>query len=128
MNKNYTKYVRAIICKDDKILFLNEPHKGRPAWNFPGGKVEEGETPKEAVYREVFEELGVKCSDAKLFYSGDFVFDKKKWHGWYFLCSIANFNFTFEEDSEGAEFFSQSEIQQINHGVPNDVIKNLLHH
>lgn len=127
MNKNYSKYVRAIIWKNDKILFLNEPRKGRPAWNFPGGKVEGQETPKEAIYREVFEELGVECFDAELLYSGDFIFDEKKWHGWYFLCHISSFNFIFEEGSEGAEFFSLSEIQQIKHGVPNDVIKVLLH-
>jgi 8-oxo-dGTP diphosphatase len=32
---------------------------GQPPWTFPGGKVEQGETPKAAVVREVWEEAGV---------------------------------------------------------------------
>jgi 8-oxo-dGTP diphosphatase len=40
-------------------------HKNRPAWqagrvNVPGGKVEPGETPQDAVHREWFEETGVQ--------------------------------------------------------------------
>ena len=34
-------------------------------WEFPGGKIEEGESPSQAVVREIVEEVGVNISDEK---------------------------------------------------------------
>lgn len=51
----------AIVKKGDKILLGirgKEPEKGR--WVLPGGGVREGETPEEAVKREILEETGLK--------------------------------------------------------------------
>jgi mutator protein MutT len=51
----------AVINKDGKFLIAkrveNDPLRDK--WEFPGGKVEPGETPEECVRREVFEELGI---------------------------------------------------------------------
>jgi len=51
-----------IIFKNDKILIARRPETGLLGglWEFPGGKLEDGETLKEAVKREVYEELGIK--------------------------------------------------------------------
>ena len=51
--------VAAIIEKDDKILLAQRPeHADQPGmWEFPGGKVEPGETPQQALVREIMEEL-----------------------------------------------------------------------
>src|SRR6478672_673069 len=54
--------VGAIIIKNGKILCAQRgPAKSLPyKWEFPGGKVEKGETPQEALKREIQEEM--KCS------------------------------------------------------------------
>ncbi|MCE3230139.1 MAG: putative nudix hydrolase [Alphaproteobacteria bacterium] len=53
---------------EDKVLFLKRsPHKlhGK-TWNLPGGKLNEGETPRTAVVREVFEEAGIGVKEEDL--------------------------------------------------------------
>ncbi|MFF3441070.1 NUDIX domain-containing protein [Streptosporangium sp. NPDC002721] len=44
----------------DRVLLVRPTYK--EGWEFPGGAVEEGETPWEAATREAAEELGVTCS------------------------------------------------------------------
>lgn len=51
----------AIICKDGKFLICQRP-KGKNCellWEFPGGKIEPGETGEQCIVREIQEELGV---------------------------------------------------------------------
>ena len=53
----------ALIWRDGKILIqrrlANADHLPN-LWEFPGGKIEEGETPREAAIREAREELGIE--------------------------------------------------------------------
>jgi len=52
------KVVAAIIRKDGKILATQRGYGDlKGGWEFPGGKVEPGETPQEALVREIHEEL-----------------------------------------------------------------------
>lgn len=63
MNKKEVEVVAAIIHKEKKVLatrrgygeFINK-------WEFPGGKIERGESPEEALLREIDEELHVLIS------------------------------------------------------------------
>lgn len=57
--------VAAIICDKDKQknkIFATQRGYGdfKGGWEFPGGKIEPGETPAQALIREIYEELGVK--------------------------------------------------------------------
>ena len=58
----------ALIDADGRVLMAQRPagkdHAGR--WEFPGGKVEAGETPEQAVRRELFEELNVEPCESCL--------------------------------------------------------------
>ncbi|MBV9182126.1 MAG: (deoxy)nucleoside triphosphate pyrophosphohydrolase [Acidobacteria bacterium] len=57
------RVVAALIWQDGQILICQRtrhqpmPHK----WEFPGGKIEEGEQPRDALRRELEEELGIQA-------------------------------------------------------------------
>ncbi len=52
--------VAAVIVRDEKYLIAKKPARKGGAWEFPGGKVEVGETFGAALEREIQEELGVE--------------------------------------------------------------------
>ena len=54
----YREAVRGIIMKNSKILLIYSEKNGD--YKLPGGGIEEGETPKEALIREVQEEAGIR--------------------------------------------------------------------
>ena len=55
------RVVAALIVKDEKILVCQRTrYQTMPLkWEFPGGKIEEGEQPRDALRRELEEELGI---------------------------------------------------------------------
>ncbi len=58
----------ALIDTDGRVLLAQRPEGKSMAglWEFPGGKVHEGETPEAALIRELKEELGIDVTEACL--------------------------------------------------------------
>lgn len=58
----------ALIDADGRVLIAQRPEGRSMAglWEFPGGKVEHGERPEEALIRELREELGIAVKEACL--------------------------------------------------------------
>jgi 8-oxo-dGTP diphosphatase len=58
------RVVAALIFKDDQVLVCQRTrHQTMPLkWEFPGGKIEEGEQPRDALHRELNEELGIEAT------------------------------------------------------------------
>lgn len=58
----------ALIDADDRVLLAQRPEGKAMAglWEFPGGKVQDGETPEAALIRELEEELGIDTHESCL--------------------------------------------------------------
>ncbi|MGG7567240.1 8-oxo-dGTP diphosphatase MutT [Rhodovulum sp. DZ06] len=58
----------ALIDRDGRILLAQRPEGKSMAglWEFPGGKLEDGETPEDCLVRELHEELGIETWESCL--------------------------------------------------------------
>ena len=82
--------VAAIIRKDGRILItqrLDNVHLAR-LWEFPGGKVEAGESLQMALQREIQEELGIKIRVNDEFLTIDYDYPTKSVRLHFFNCTV----------------------------------------
>ena len=77
----------ALIDADGRVLICQRPQGKQMAglWEFPGGKVEPGETPEQALIRELKEELGIEIKAACL---APFVFASHAYEGFHLLMPL----------------------------------------
>lgn len=67
------KVVAAIILHDNRIFATQRGYGDfKGGWEFPGGKVEPGESPEEALVREIREELAMEIEVGKLFHTVEY--------------------------------------------------------
>ena len=84
------KVVAAIIRSNGKILATQRGYGGyKDWWEFPGGKTEPGETPEEALRREIREELDTEIRVESFFTTVEYNYPEFHLSMDCFLCTIA---------------------------------------
>jgi 8-oxo-dGTP diphosphatase len=63
---------------EDRVLIMRRTNKGREKWDFPGGKIEKGETPRTGALRELREEAGITARPQELKHVKTYGEDGKK--------------------------------------------------
>ena len=119
------RVVAAVIKAENKqgqpIIFATQRGYGefKGGWEFPGGKVEEGETPQEALKREIMEELATEIK------VGDYIktveYDYPKFHlsMQCFWCEVVSGNLELKEH-EAARWLQKEQIYEVE-WLPADV-------
>jgi 8-oxo-dGTP diphosphatase len=77
----------ALVDVDGRVLLCKRPHGKHLAgmWEFPGGKVDKGETPEACLIRELDEELGINVVEACL---APFVFTSHAYDSFHLLMPL----------------------------------------
>lgn len=88
-------------------------------WEFPGGKIEVGETPQQALIREIQEELTVKIKVGKLIDTIEYDYPKFHLNMKCFLCVIADGDIILKE-AEDSKWLNKDELYGVN-WLPADI-------
>ncbi len=93
--------VAAVIKKGNKILATQRGYgEFKDGWEFPGGKIEAGETPAEAIVREIKEELDAKIKVEDNLGLIEYDYPNFHLHMECFLCSLASADLTLLEHED----------------------------
>ena len=100
--------VAAVIIRDGLVLATQRgygPWKGW--WEFPGGKIEAGECPKEALVREIWEELDAKIEVGDLLETVEWDYPDFHLTMHCFLCSLVSESVSLNEHSSAVWLTSE---------------------
>ena len=115
------KVVAAVIKSNDEIFVTQRGYgEFKDGWEFPGGKVEKGETKEEALIREIKEELDTVIKVDS--YLDTIEYDYPDFHLSMdcFICSIVEGNLVLKEH-EDSKWIKKEEIDTLN-WLPADLI------
>ena len=112
--------VAAIIRKGDKIFATQRGYgEWKDWWEFPGGKMEAGETPEEALVREIREELSTEISVDEFLCTVDYDYPQFHFTMHCYLCSLMTDSLHLNEH-EAARWLSKDELDSVK-WLPADV-------
>lgn len=112
--------VAAIIKKDDKVFATQRGYgEFKGGWEFPGGKIEVGETPEDALIREIKEELDTKISVDQFVTTVDYDYPNFHLTMQCFLCSVTEGTLTLLEHND-AKWLNMKHIDDVS-WLPADI-------
>ena len=105
--------VAAIIVNDNKVFATQRGYgEWKDFWEFPGGKIDAGETPEEALRREIKEELDTEIAVGELFTTIDYDYPTFHITMHCYLCTIENGSLTLLEH-EAAKWLSLDQLDSV---------------
>ncbi|MBR6930327.1 MAG: 8-oxo-dGTP diphosphatase MutT [Bacteroidales bacterium] len=106
--------VAAIIHDKENRIFATQRGYGewKDWWEFPGGKMEQGETPKEALEREIREELSAEINVDELFGTVDYDYPKFHLTMHCYLCTLQT-NAMHLNEHESARWLAKDELDSV---------------
>ena len=114
--------IKAENGKGQPIIFATQRGYGdlKGGWEFPGGKIEEGETPQEALKREIMEELDTEISVGDLIDTIEYDYPTFHLSMDCFWCQIVKGDLVLKEH-EAAKWLSKDELDSVE-WLPADVL------
>ena len=123
--------IKAVNENGETIIFATQRGYGdfKGGWEFPGGKIESGETPQEALKREIIEELDTEVSVGELMDTVECDYPQFHLSMDCFWCQIVRGNLVLKEH-EAARWLTKDELNNVE-WLPADItliekIRNLL--
>ena len=90
--KEKSRIAIALVLHEGRVLIAKRDSGSHLAglWEFPGGKIEVGETPAQAAVRECREECGIEVAADKLFDEMDYDYPDRKLHLAFYQCHLVS--------------------------------------
>lgn len=106
--------IRAMNENEEPIIFATQRGYGelKGGWEFPGGKIEEGETPQEALKREILEELETEIGVGKLIDTIEYDYPTFHLSMDCFLAEIISGDLVLKEH-EAAKWLTKTELNSV---------------
>lgn len=107
------KVVAAIILQDGKVFATQRGYgEFKDGWEFPGGKIEEGETPQEALVREIKEELDTEIEVGELLDTVEYDYPAFHLSMDCFICSVKSGDLVLKEH-EAAKWLTKETLDSV---------------
>ena len=115
-------FAAAVILDEDKNIFLvKSTYQRFHPWGLPGGSLEYGEHPEEAVIREVWEETGLNICIERLLLVNSWMPDRV---GFYYLSRITGGIFHPTDEVSEFAYFSLEDLPDVR-ALDRDMIRKL---
>ena len=116
-----TVRVVAAVIRDNNRIFATQRGYGdlKGGWEFPGGKIEKGETPQEALKREICEELDTEILVGELIDTIEFDYPTFHLSMDCFWCEVVKGDLVLKEH-EAAKWLNKNTIDEVE-WLPEDV-------
>lgn len=107
------RVVAAIIIENDKVFATQRGYgEFKDGWEFPGGKIEPGETPEEAIVREIKEELDTEVEVIELLDTVEYDYPNFHLSMGCFICKIKSGDLVLKEH-EAAKWLTKDTLGSV---------------